>query len=133
MGDIKLKSLEKCRKLLIDNGWRKNEWLFGYFAKKDHLQKVSHGIDLKRIHKDFQDPGTNTRAFVLEHAPFLVKKAKKKKQPLAKELSQAHWSYIKGLLKTYGVSDEAIKQAEFHYITSFEHGFKHGVESMEGK
>ena len=46
----------------------------------------------------------------------------------AEELAQAHWDYIESLLKAHEVIAEEIQTAEFHYISAFIHGYKHGVE-----
>ena len=43
-------------------------------------------------------------------------------------LSNEHWDYIESLLKTHEVDTKLIKIIEFHYKTSFQHGFKHGLE-----
>ena len=46
----------------------------------------------------------------------------------ARELAENHWEYIKSVLETHGVSDREIELIEFHYVTSFVHGVKHGRE-----
>ena len=51
----------------------------------------------------------------------------------AKELAEAHWGYIQKVLGTHDVSNSQIEKIKFHYITSFIHGYKHGVEDTEDK
>ena len=48
-----------------------------------------------------------------------------------KQMSIDHWKYIRTVLEEHGESKEVIEKCGFHYRTAFEHGFKHGVESME--
>jgi len=48
---------------------------------------------------------------------------------IAKNLANAHWDYIYELLMKHEVNDDVIDIIEFHYITAFEHGFRHGVEA----
>lgn len=49
------------------------------------------------------------------------------------KIATAHWGYVGSVLEAHGVtSDSDIYNAcKFHYITAFEHGWKHGVESMK--
>jgi len=49
----------------------------------------------------------------------------------AKELANQHWSYIKSLLVNHKVDN--IEEIGFHYVTSFIHGYKHGIEDSEIK
>ena len=46
----------------------------------------------------------------------------------AKELAKEHWEYIRAVLDTHGVDEEMIEAVKFHYITAFEHGWKHAKE-----
>ena len=46
----------------------------------------------------------------------------------AKELAEAHWGYVKELLKISGVQEQEIKRIGFHYVTSMIHGYKHGYQ-----
>ena len=48
----------------------------------------------------------------------------------AEALAKAHWSYVEEVLAAHGVSPAVIETCEFHYISAFIHGYKHGVESM---
>ena len=50
---------------------------------------------------------------------------------VSKELANAHWSYIEKLLKCHGVGTSIIDIVGYHYVSSFIHGFKHGVEYIE--
>lgn len=45
----------------------------------------------------------------------------------------AHWDYVGSVLMAHGVKqDSAVFIASrFHYITAFEHGWKHGIEDMK--
>jgi len=45
-----------------------------------------------------------------------------------KKLSQAHVGYIENLVKAHGASEEIVKIVSFHYVTAFEHGYKHALE-----
>jgi hypothetical protein len=49
----------------------------------------------------------------------------------AKELAQAHWEYIRGILEAHLHGEGTIKMAGYHYLTSFEHGYKHALEDVE--
>lgn len=46
----------------------------------------------------------------------------------AEDLANAHWEYVGGLLKFHIVNDFNLKEYEHLYITSFIHGYKHGIE-----
>lgn len=46
----------------------------------------------------------------------------------AEDLAQAHWEYVRSLLESHGTEPEDLALAEFHYLSAFIHGFKHGVE-----
>jgi len=46
----------------------------------------------------------------------------------ANKLAEAHWAYIEALLKTHQEDEYVIKVARFHYISAFEHGYKHALE-----
>lgn len=58
-----------------------------------------------------------------------------------KKLSNDHWGYVEDVLfKIFEITtikelskDQIVELIEFHYKSAFEHGFKHGVEYMEGK
>jgi hypothetical protein len=45
------------------------------------------------------------------------------------ELIESHWEYIEALLTAHGVKE--IEIIKFHYMSAFEHGFKHGVEARD--
>ncbi len=44
------------------------------------------------------------------------------------KLAEEHWRYVKGVLEVAGRSGEQLEEIEYHYLTAFEHGFKHGQE-----
>jgi hypothetical protein len=44
----------------------------------------------------------------------------------AESLAARHWAYIGDLLMTHGMPAEQLVQFEFHYISGFVHGYKHG-------
>lgn len=44
------------------------------------------------------------------------------------KLANAHWKYIKSVLITHEEELYVIDKCGFHYITAFEHGFKHGCQ-----
>lgn len=48
-----------------------------------------------------------------------------------KELAQAHWKYIHQTLLVHEIEAEMIEVVEHHYITAFEHGYKHGQEDAQ--
>jgi len=48
----------------------------------------------------------------------------------AKDLAEAHWSYVKSLLEAHGEAEATVELIGFHYCSSFLYGFKHGVESV---
>jgi hypothetical protein len=49
-----------------------------------------------------------------------------------RDLTKAHWKYIKKLLTMNGIPKDILEIVEFHYNTAMEHGFKHGVEYALG-
>jgi hypothetical protein len=51
----------------------------------------------------------------------------------AKELAEAHWGYIKGLLEQHGESARTIELIGWHYKTSMVHGYGHGAEDKENE
>ena len=48
------------------------------------------------------------------------------------KIARDHWDYIKDLLETHGCF-EGLSELEFHYITAFKHGYKHGLYDKEIK
>lgn len=46
----------------------------------------------------------------------------------AHKQAEAHWSYVKDVLKTHGEDDDVIDKIGFHYVSAMVHGHKHGVE-----
>jgi len=48
----------------------------------------------------------------------------------SREEAVAHWKYVKGVLVNSGASVDTIEVAGFHYISAFEHGWKHSMEYM---
>lgn len=48
----------------------------------------------------------------------------------SKELADAHWQYVEGVLeKAFGACAHGrMEEIGFHYKTAFEHGYKHGLE-----
>jgi hypothetical protein len=49
------------------------------------------------------------------------------------ETATAHWDYVGSVLLAHGIDEnsDVFIASRFHYITAFEHGWKHGVESMK--
>jgi len=54
-----------------------------------------------------------------------------------KKLCDEHWNYVKGVLiageepaEPFSTEEKKLAVIEFHYKTAFEHGFKHGKESV---
>lgn len=46
-------------------------------------------------------------------------------------LAREHWSYVEGILIAHKASSEVLFACRYHYITAFEHGYKHAMESVE--
>lgn len=51
----------------------------------------------------------------------------------AKELADAHWEYVEGILKTHDISGTFIKVAKHHYLTAAVHFHGHGVEDERNR
>ena len=49
----------------------------------------------------------------------------------ARELADAHWSYISDVLATHNAPDEVAEMIGFHYVTAMVHGYGHGIEDAE--
>jgi len=49
-----------------------------------------------------------------------------KKKINSKELTEAHWKYIKEVLTNHGIFEAEIERIGFHYQTAMIHGYKHG-------
>lgn len=47
-------------------------------------------------------------------------------------LTTEHWHYIQELLLIHEFDKQVIDKIEFHYQSAFKHGFKHGIEYLEG-
>lgn len=54
-----------------------------------------------------------------------------RKNMSVEELAEEHWNYVKDLLGIHGEKSKIIDKIGFHYVTAFEHGYKHGVEDQE--
>lgn len=50
----------------------------------------------------------------------------------AEKLAKAHWEYLDSVLMAHAVSSHERELCGHHYRTAFVHGFKHGVESIQG-
>lgn len=50
----------------------------------------------------------------------------------AEKLAKAHWEYLDSVLMSHAVSSHERELCGHHYRTAFVHGFKHGVESIQG-
>lgn len=50
---------------------------------------------------------------------------------ISKDLAEAHWEYIKGVLLAHKVSPEIVNLCAFHYKAAFIHGWKHAKEDQE--
>lgn len=46
-----------------------------------------------------------------------------------KELVDAHWKYVKGVLQVHRTPPEIVSQIEYHYRTAMLHGYKHGADA----
>lgn len=47
------------------------------------------------------------------------------------KLSNDHWKYVEKTLLNHGTDEKLIEICGYHYLTAFEHGYKHGVEAMQ--
>jgi hypothetical protein len=47
-----------------------------------------------------------------------------------KKLAGEHWNYIRDVLMIHGVNQETVYLIGFHYVTAFEHGWKHAIQSF---
>lgn len=45
-------------------------------------------------------------------------------------LALAHWSYVDGILIAHGQHSDILATCRYHYLTAFEHGWKHAMESV---
>ena len=50
-----------------------------------------------------------------------------------KELAEEHWDYIEAVLRTHNELKQIIVKIQFHYITAFEHGWKHFEQEMKAE
>lgn len=46
-----------------------------------------------------------------------------------KELAEAHWQWVQGLLEAAGIAEDKIRLAEYAYLTAWEHAVKHEREN----
>ncbi len=52
----------------------------------------------------------------------------------ALELATAHWeSYVKKIVEAHEPDSSVVEKCGIHYILTFVHGYKHGVEDAENK
>ena len=56
-----------------------------------------------------------------------------KRETLAKELSEAHWSYVRKILFHDGLFEKEIERIGFHYKEAFRHGWKHSDQDITGR
>lgn len=50
----------------------------------------------------------------------------------AKQLAEAHWTYVRQVLELEGFNDVYTKVLGFHYTTAMIHGYKHGIADAQG-
>ena len=53
-----------------------------------------------------------------------------------KKTAKAHWEYTKGVIErsaTIPITEEKLELMEYLYVEAMLHGYKHGVQSSEGK
>lgn len=48
----------------------------------------------------------------------------------AKQLAEEHWKYIEGVLNTHLIVKDKVDIAKYHYLTAFQHGYKHCWEDF---
>ena len=48
-----------------------------------------------------------------------------------RDLAEAHWEYIAGILEVHGGTENDISIIRYHYITAFIHGWKHAKEDND--
>ncbi len=59
--------------------------------------------------------------------------ARKETKVNVHKLASAHWDYVGSVLTAHGIAPDSklFCACAFHYISAFEHGWKHGVEHMK--
>ena len=51
----------------------------------------------------------------------------------ARELAEMHWnSYVKKIVAVHEPDPSVVEKCGVHYVLTFIHGYKHGVESVNG-
>jgi len=48
----------------------------------------------------------------------------------ANKLAEAHWAYIEALLSAHEQGEPVLNMVKFHYVSAFEHGYKHALEDV---
>ena len=49
----------------------------------------------------------------------------------ARELAEAHWNfYVKKIVEAHEPDPSVVEKVGVHYVLTFIHGYKHGVESV---
>jgi len=58
----------------------------------------------------------------------------KKMSERAQELAERHWkTYVKKIVEAHEPNPEVVEKCGVHYILTFIHGYKHGIEDSEFK
>ena len=47
-----------------------------------------------------------------------------------REMAEAHWNYVEGVLIAHGVGVETRMACQYHYVEAFVHGWKHCEEAI---
>jgi len=56
----------------------------------------------------------------------------RKQRMKARELAEAHWdSYVKKIVEAHESDPSVVEKVGVHYVLTFIHGYKHGVEDAE--
>ena len=53
-------------------------------------------------------------------------------EDIASKLAKAHCDYVVKVLQAHEIPLDVISVVEFHYVEAFKHGFKHGIEYLQG-
>lgn len=75
-------------------------------------------------------PASKKVAVAKAEAEMFVNKNPKQVPSRAAQLARAHWEWLEKLLDELNIEiDRSLRR--FIYITSFEHGYKHGIQDIQ--
>ena len=69
--------------------------------------------------------------FTVDHANIKFRVRREVRLSKSRELAEAHWdSYVKKIVEAHEPNPEVVEKCGIHYVLTFIHGYKHGVESV---